>query len=146
MHSLFELQSFMCCRDASLWVPLSPCFLHNCHQSKHAQIHIFMKSEGSHHHLCTDIKMHAAYTRLLTGVSRPEVVWVAGKEGLMVLCRQVHVVVSQRLSTRYPRIPEQQHRHTFIISNWPNAHVPMNGKNESEWKTWADSLAQIVRC
>lgn len=47
----------------------------------------------------------AAFARGLTGVGGPEVVRVAGEEGLVVLCRQVHVVVSQRLSTGDPRIP-----------------------------------------
>ena len=40
----------------------------------------------------------------LTGVSRPEVVRVAREEGLMVLCRKIHIVICERLSTRYPRI------------------------------------------
>lgn len=43
----------------------------------------------------------------LTGVGGPEVVGVAGEEGLVVLRRQVHVVVSQRLSTGDPSIPAQ---------------------------------------
>lgn len=43
----------------------------------------------------------------LTGVGGPEVVGVAGEEGLVVLRRQVHVVVSERLSTCDPRVPAQ---------------------------------------
>lgn len=44
----------------------------------------------------------------LTGISWSQVVGVACKEGLMVLCWQIHVVVGQRLSTRYPCITRQK--------------------------------------
>lgn len=49
----------------------------------------------------------AAFPGGLTGVGGPEVVGVAGEEGLVVLSRQVHVVVGERLSTGDPRIPAQ---------------------------------------
>ena len=48
-----------------------------------------------------------ALARGLTGVGGSEVVRVAGEESLVVLSRQVHVVVGERLSTCDPRIPAQ---------------------------------------
>lgn len=50
----------------------------------------------------------AACVRQLTGVGGPQVVRVTGEEGLVVLRRQVHVVVGQRLPTRHPRVPGPQ--------------------------------------
>lgn len=107
MHSLFELQSFVCCRDASLRVSLPPRFLHNCRQSNR---HKETEATGQRGHVttCADTSRRCA-SRPLTGVCRPEVVRVAGEEGLVVLRRQVHVIIRERLATRHPRIPEQQH-------------------------------------
>lgn len=98
-------------------------------QTTNAQRNIFKRCQKSHMASCAHKPKRMYCTcmsvRWLTGVSRPEVVWVAGKEGLMVLCWQVHVVVCQRLSTCYPRIPEHQRRDTFIISKCSNTHNDM---------------------
>lgn len=132
--SLFELQSFMCCRDASLWIPLSPCLLHNCHQTS-TQEQKSLISPRSHITTCAHtprcMYCKCMSERLLTCICRPEMVWVAGKEGLMVLCWQVHIVVCQRLSTCYPRIPEHQHRDTFIIRNRLSVQTQDGVKNYS---------------
>lgn len=97
--SLFQLQSFVRSRDPSLWVPLPPRLLHDCHRANTESDPAStagLEAPGG-----------AAFPRGLTGVGGPEVVGVAGEEGLVVLSRQVHVVVSQRLSTGDPRIPAQ---------------------------------------
>lgn len=134
VDSLFELQSFMCCRDASLWISLSPCLLHNCRQT-YTHKHTYLRSPRSHITTCAHISrcMYCICmrVRLLTCVCRPEMVWVTGKEGLMVLCWQVHIVVRQRLSTCYPRIPEHQHRDTFIIRNQRSVQTEDDVKNHS---------------
>lgn len=88
----------MCCRDASLRVPFPPCLLHNC---RHSPVPIRSKVNTSAH-----IVSYCLY--VLTCVSWSQVVWVACEEGLMVLRRQIHVVVSERLSTRYPCVTRQK--------------------------------------
>lgn len=89
--SLFQLQGLVRGRDPSLWVPLPPRLLHDCRRAQ--------RSERS------QTGRGSWFRRGLTGVGGAEVVGVAGEEGLVVLSRQVHVVVGQRLATRDPRIP-----------------------------------------
>lgn len=70
-------------------------------------------NQASHVSRGATTSRRAAFRRGLTGVGGSEVVGVAGEEGLVVLGRQVHVIVSQWLSTCDPRIPAGTRRAHF---------------------------------
>lgn len=106
---MVQLNSLVRSSDTSLRIPLSPGLLHHCFSQRHTHFDWMPSAQTAYESLSKYVlQLYRLRKTKLTSILWFELLCVRGKEGLVVLCWQIHVIVSQWFFARHPCVPGEE--------------------------------------